>query len=235
MTSASSRERSDALIEEVELRVASIASSESAASVATSALEHDGLLIDSQYLGAGSAGAERIEAGIDVILIVEDDPEPEAVVRAARVRAPDAGIVVVAPVTSQTETRALLAAGADSVVIDAERQEVLPAAVRCAAVGQISIPRPLRDALEPPALSHRDLQIVALAAAGCTNAQIAEQLCIAESTVKARFSSVFRRLGVSSRRQAAAVVLASDDQFHRSVLASFAPVIPARGSPVPPY
>jgi DNA-binding NarL/FixJ family response regulator len=234
MTRASSRERSDVLFEEVELRIACIASSESAASVATSALEHDGLRIDSRYLGSGLAAAGLIDAGIDVILIVDDASEPQAVVRAARVRAPDAGIVVVAPLTTQRETRALLAAGADSVVVDTERQEVLPAAVRCAALGQISIPRPLRDALEPLPLTPAELQIVALAAAGCTNAQIADRLCIAESTVKARFSALFRRLGVSSRRQAAAAVLASDDEFHRRVLASVAPTPPARGGHLPP-
>jgi DNA-binding NarL/FixJ family response regulator len=198
------------------------------------ALERDGLVLDSHYLGSGSQAAERIAAGTDVILIVEDGPESETVVRAARLRAPEAGIVVVVPVATQTETRGLLGVGADAVVVDAESQEVLPAAVRCAAVGQVSIPRPLRDALEPPALSHRELQIVALAAAGCTNAQIAERLCLAESTVKAHFSSIFRRLGVRSRRQAAAAVLASDDVFHRSVLASVAPLTPVRGSHVPP-
>jgi DNA-binding NarL/FixJ family response regulator len=232
MTSASSLDRSDVAFEEVGLQVASIASSESAAWVATRVLEHHGLATESRYLGSGSAAAERIPAGTDVVLIMEDGPEP--VVRAARARASDAGIVVVVPVAAQRETRSLLAAGADAVVVDADRQEVLPAAVRCAAVGQISIPRPLRDALEPPALSHGDLQLVALAAAGCTNAQIAERLCLAESTVKARFSSLFRRLGVSSRRQAAAAVLASEDQFHRSVLASVAPIAPDRDSHAPP-
>jgi DNA-binding NarL/FixJ family response regulator len=227
MTSAATQDRSDVLFEEVGLRVASIASSEPVAWAATSALEHGGLVIDSRYLGSGSAAAERLAADTDVVLIVEDGPELETVVRAARLRAPDAGIVVVVPVATRTETRGLLAVGADAVVVDAERREVLPAAVRCAAVGQISIPRALRDVLERPALSHGELQIVALAAADCTNAQIAERLCLAESTVKARFSSVFRRLGVRSRRQAVAAVVASDDVFHRSVLASIGPIAPA--------
>jgi DNA-binding NarL/FixJ family response regulator len=227
MTSAASYDRPDVLFEEVGLRVASIASRESVACAATSVLEHDGLVIDNRYLGSGSPATERIAADTDVVLVVEDGPELETVVRAARLRAPTAGIVVVVPAATQTETRRLLAVGADAVVVDAEGQEVLPAAVRCAAVGQISIPRPLREAVEPPALSHRELQLVALAAAGCTNAQIAGRLCLAESTVKAHFSSIFRRLGVRSRRQAAAVVLASDDVFHRSVLASVGPIAPA--------
>ena len=234
MATPSPQDRSDLVFEEFELRVELIAPSESAASVATSALEQDGLLIDGEYLGSGAAATERIDAGIDVVLIVEDGPQPQAVIRAARARAPDAGVVVVVPVATQSETRSLLAAGADAVVVDAESQGVLPAAVRCAALGQISIPRPLRDALEPLALSHRELQIVGLAASGCTNAQIAERLCLAESTVKAHFSSVFRRLGVRSRRQAAAAVLASDDLFQRTVLASVAPIAPARDGHLPP-
>jgi DNA-binding NarL/FixJ family response regulator len=227
MTSALSQGRFDDLFAAVRLRVGSIAPSGSVAWAATSTLERDGLVVEGRYLGPGLAAAERIVAGTDVVLIVENGPEPETLVRAARLRAPDAGIVVVVPVATQAGTRGLLAAGADAVVLEAESRQVLPAAVRCAAVGQVSIPRPLREVLEPPALSHRELQIVALAAAGYTNAQIAERLCLAESTIKAHFSSVFRRLGVRSRTQAAAVVLASGDVFHRSVLASVAPLAPA--------
>lgn len=211
--------------ERAALLVASIASSESAAWAAARALKHGGLVIEVRYLGSGTAAAERIAAGTDVVLIMEDGPELAAVVRAARLRAPDAGVVVVVPAATPAETGRLLTAGADALVIEAERQEVLPAAVLAAAAGQISIPRALREGLdlEPATLSNRELQVVALAATGCTNAQIAERLFVAESTVKARLSAVFRRLGVRSRRQAAAAVLASDDEFQRSVLASARP------------
>jgi DNA-binding NarL/FixJ family response regulator len=228
MTCAVSQHRSDVQLERAALVVASIASSESVAWAAARALERGGLVIDGRYLGSGPAAAKRIGAGTDVVLIMEDGPELAAVVRAARPRVPDAGIVVVVPVVTRPQTRRLLAAGADALVIEAERQEVLPAAVLSAAAGQISIPRPLREALEPPTLSHRELQIVALAAAGCTNAQIADRLCLAKSTIKADLSSVFRRLGVRSRRQAAAAVLSSADEFQRSVLASAGPIAPTR-------
>src|SRR5438045_174319 len=105
MTRAWSHDRSHGPFEDVGLRVASIASSESAAWAATSALEDDGLVIDTRYLGSGSAAAERISARIDVVLIVENGSKTETVVRAARLRAPDAGIVVVVPVATQAETR----------------------------------------------------------------------------------------------------------------------------------
>jgi hypothetical protein len=56
--------------------------------------------------------------------------------------------------------------------------------------------------------------------AGLTNAQIARRFYIAESTVKTHLSSAFRRLGVHSRREAAALIFASDDVLRRSVLGS---------------
>jgi DNA-binding NarL/FixJ family response regulator len=227
MTGAVSQHRPDVQLERAALFVASIASSESVAWAAAGALERGGLVVDGRYLGSGSAAAERIAAGTDIVLITEDDSELATVVRSARRRAPEAGIVVVVPMVTRTKARGLLAAGADALVIEADRQEVLPAAVLAAAVGQISIPRPLRGSLQPPTLSHRELQIVALAAARCTNAQIAERLCLGESTIKADLSSAFRRLGVRSRRQAAAAVLSSDDAFHRSVLASVRTIAPA--------
>jgi DNA-binding NarL/FixJ family response regulator len=230
MSAAAPQDRSHVQLEEAALLVASIASSESVAWTAAHALSRGGLVIDGRYLGSGPAAAERIVTGTDVVLVMEDGPQLAAVVRAARLRAPDAGIVVVVAVATPTETRRLLAAGADGLVLEDEREEVLHAAVLSAAVGQISVPRPLRDTLEPPTLSHRELQIVALTATGCTNAQIAERLCLAESTIKAHLSSVFRRLGVRSRREAAAAVLASDDGFLRRILYAVRPTFPA-GSP----
>jgi DNA-binding NarL/FixJ family response regulator len=230
MGAAAPQDRSHPQLEQAALLVATIASRESVAWTAADALRRGGLVIDGRYLGSGRAAAERIAAGTDVVLVMEDGPQLAAVVRAARLRAPDAGIVVLVAVATPPETRRLLAAGADALVLEDEREEVLPAAVRSAAVGQISVPRPLRVALEPPMLSHRELQIVALAATGCTNAQIAERLCFAESTIKAHLSSVFRRLGVRSRREAAAAVLASDDESLRSMLYAIRPTFPA-GSP----
>jgi hypothetical protein len=53
-----------------------------------------------------------------------------------------------------------------------------------------------------------------------TNAQIASRFFIAESTVKTHLSSAFRRMGVHSRREAAALIFSSDDVLRRSVLAS---------------
>jgi DNA-binding CsgD family transcriptional regulator len=110
--------------------------------------------------------------------------------------------------------------GADAVLLERDVDAILGPVARVAAAGQVSLPAALRHAIQRPALSHRERQILGLAVAGLTNAQIARRFFIAESTVKTHLSSAFRRLGVHSRREAAALIFASDEVLRRSVLAS---------------
>ena len=60
------------------------------------------------------------------------------------------------------------------------------------------------------ALTTREKQILALVITGLTNAQIAGRLFLAESTIKSHLSSAFSKLGVSSRYEAATVILDSE-------------------------
>ena len=78
-------------------------------------------------------------------------------------------------------------------------------AVVCA--GQVSVPRGQRGRITVQALTTREKQILALVIAGLTNAQIAAKLYLAESTVKSHLSSAFGKLGVSSRHEAATLIL----------------------------
>jgi DNA-binding NarL/FixJ family response regulator len=212
-----SRDRSDGQLGHAALSIAFIASVKSVARAALGALRHEGLMVNGEHLGGGPAAVERLAAGTDVVLILEASSQRAGVVsKAARRRAPEVGIVAVVPAATRSELRGLLAAGADALVLEGQGEGVLTAAVRSVSLGQISVPRPFRECLDRPALSHRESQIIALVAAGCTNAQIADQLCLSESTIKTHLSSVFRRLGVSSRRKAAAAVFASDDEFRRT-------------------
>jgi two-component system, NarL family, nitrate/nitrite response regulator NarL len=52
-------------------------------------------------------------------------------------------------------------------------------------------------------LSPREIEILSYLIAGRSNAEIAHELNISMSTVKAHVSSIYRKLGVSSRMQAA--------------------------------
>jgi two-component system nitrate/nitrite response regulator NarL len=57
-------------------------------------------------------------------------------------------------------------------------------------------------ALNPPALTPRQREIVALAAAGATSKEIGRRLGISPATVRNHFAQVFERLGARSRAQA---------------------------------
>lgn len=59
---------------------------------------------------------------------------------------------------------------------------------------------PLRDKL-----SNREFQMLEKLALGLSNKEIARELCIMESTVKLHMKTMFRKLGVSNRTQAAVI------------------------------
>jgi DNA-binding CsgD family transcriptional regulator len=90
-------------------------------------------------------------------------------------------------------------------VIDSELENALPATVLAVAAGQAVVPRQLGGGLQPPAFSHRERQVLAHVADGLTNGEIADALFLAESTFKSHLASVFQKLGVRSRREAAAL------------------------------
>jgi DNA-binding CsgD family transcriptional regulator len=93
---------------------------------------------------------------------------------------------------------------------------------------KVSPPPTARNLVSPPALSYREKEVLELAAGGLTNSQIASRLFLAESTVKTHLSSAFRRLGVGSRREAAALMRFADNDTRRQLLP--APPQPVTGS-----
>jgi DNA-binding CsgD family transcriptional regulator len=56
-------------------------------------------------------------------------------------------------------------------------------------------------------LTHREHQILALLAEGRSNRSIATNLFVSEETVKAHVGSIFRKLGVVNRTQAATMAV----------------------------
>lgn len=147
-----------------------------------------------------------LDVDADAILILACDVDAASEMTALRrLRREQRGpsIVVISPPTTGTGIRRALEAGADAVVFAPELESTLAAAVSAVACGQSVVPRKVRASVERPALSHRERQVLTFVSAGLTNAQIAEQLFLSESTIKSHLSSGFAKLGVRSRREAA--------------------------------
>jgi DNA-binding NarL/FixJ family response regulator len=207
-------------VTDVAWRVAVRTENAALASRVAEALERDGLIVSPEAVGRELSALKAAQRGpLMVVLEAQGDQrEIELTVEWAVRRLPDAVVLVVLPGAERFDVGPLLSLGAAGVVLEAEVDTLLGPVARVAAEGQISVPAELWHPILRPALSHRERQILGLAVAGLTNAQIASRYFISESTVKSHLSSAFRRLGVRSRREAAALIFASDEVMRRSVL-----------------
>jgi DNA-binding NarL/FixJ family response regulator len=126
--------------------------------------------------------------------------------------------VAVVPGQDSDEARRALAAGATGIVFAGDLT-ALAATVAAVAAGQLVIPGSLRTAVTKPVLTTREKQILALVVMGFSNREIADQLFVAESTVKSHLFSAFRRLGVRTRKEATALILDSEQGVGSGILA----------------
>jgi DNA-binding NarL/FixJ family response regulator len=131
-----------------------------------------------------------------------------------------ARLIVISPATDATGVRRALDAGADGVVFESELDDTLAPSLIAVAAGQVAVPRRLRRGMQKPAFSHREREVLGHVAAGLTNSEIAEVLFLSESTVKSHLSSAFAKLGVRSRKEAAALVLDPDQGIRAGLLAA---------------
>lgn len=178
-----------------------------------------------QVESLAEAGA-RLDGGQDVDVILLDLNLPdvdglEGLVALRRI-APSIPILLVTSVNETRVIRAALAAGAAGFVPKHSRREVFRAAFQALDAGEIFAPDlPADTDLDPipqgdndaairrlSQLTRQQAKILDLICEGKMNKQIAYELTIAETTVKAHVTAIMRKLGVSSRTQA--VLLARD-------------------------
>ena len=143
------------------------------------------------------------------VVIAADRPDRATVdiLRLVRSRLEELPAVLVCRRAAVADVRRALELGVDGIVLQEGVEEALGAVVETVCAGQVSAPNEQRRALRARALTTREKQALMLVAAGLTNSQIATELFLAESTVKSHLSSAFAKLGVSSRSEAAAVIL----------------------------
>ncbi len=161
-----------------------------------------------------------------ILVFVCDIDVPQEVTSLRRLcrEAERAAIVVISPPATGAGVRRTLDAGADALVFESELELTLPATIRAVASGQSVVPRKLRAGVERPNLSHREHQVLTLVRQGLTNAEIAEHLYLAESTIKSHLASVFTKFGVHSRKEAVAAFVDLEREAVAVSVASGAPV-----------
>jgi DNA-binding NarL/FixJ family response regulator len=149
--------------------------------------------------------------------ILEPNPQTDVVVVVLRGTATaaktwleslaDRPVVVVASALDRDSLDSLLGAGLGGFVAEEDVDERLAATVLAVSVGQLAIPAELREAAARPFLTAREKQVLSMVVLGFSNFEIASKLHVAETTVKSHLSTAYRKLGVRSRHQAAAMIL----------------------------
>jgi DNA-binding NarL/FixJ family response regulator len=166
--------------------------------------------------------ADLRESSQSLIVICVDGTPTRALGRAldgVRGQVGETPVVVVCAEVRPGELRTALAAGADGVVLASELGTALIPGLAAVCAGLVCVPRRHARQVEPAALSIREKQILGLVVMGYMNSQIAEQLFVAESTVKSHLSSAFSKLGVRSRNEAVELILDTDRGLGMGILA----------------
>jgi len=182
---------------------------------------------DIEVVGEASNGREalaRLDAMAakgelpDVVLmdLAMEPVDGVAATRQLRARMPEVEVVAVTSLIDQSRVQAALEAGASGYLVKDAAPEELAVAIRAARRGEVhldgALARRLMDSLrssrEPTPdpfgeLSERELEILRLISEGHANKEIARQLVISERTARTHVSSILRKLGLTSRTQAA--------------------------------
>jgi NarL family two-component system response regulator LiaR len=181
---------------------------------------------DMMVVGQASNGVEACQLAAehqpDVALMDINMPEMDGVEATRRITAerPETGIIILTMYRRDDYVFEAIKAGASGYLLKEVELDELLAAIRSVAQGEAVIDsaiagRVLAELRRPPVvnekakptLADRDTEILRLLAQGAANQEIADQLQIAEKTVRNRLSLLFRRLHLENRTQAAIYAL----------------------------
>ena len=197
----------------------------------TLTLRSIGEFTDIQTSGTLDASLEKVaeDGDFDLILLDLNLPDVNGLDGVVRLRtaAPKAMILIVSSMADNRMISHALKAGADGFVPKHSQRSVFLSAFEAVKAGQSFVPEGYIDpqgqdaSAEAPeealtrlaSLTNQQARILNLICEGKLNTQIAYDLSIAETTVKAHVTAIMRKLGVHSRTQA--VLIAQEARFNR--------------------
>jgi DNA-binding NarL/FixJ family response regulator len=169
----------------------------------------DGLDLEPVRAVVVGAGHQSVDEDPSLVISLHRRPDAAACREARLLVDPESGprLIFVVEQAGVVDVRRAIQAGAHGIVNSADLAGALPASIEAVLAGQIAIPYGFGARAAPQPLTVREKQILGLVVMGMSNAAIAAQLFLAESTVKSHLSSAFAKLGVSSRSEATTVIL----------------------------
>jgi NarL family two-component system response regulator LiaR len=177
-----------------------------------------------EVVGEAVDGNEAVQAasrlGPDVILMDLVMPELDGVgaMRALRERVPDARVIVLTSFLDEDKLLPAIRAGAAGYLLKNADPKELARAVRAAHAGEALLDPVVAarlvetlaaDGREEPIdrLTPREREVLVLIGRGFPNKRIAQELGLAEKTVKTHVGHVLAKLGVTDRTQAAVLAV----------------------------
>ncbi|HEX9899212.1 MAG TPA: response regulator transcription factor [Candidatus Methylomirabilis sp.] len=174
---------------------------------------------DLEVVGEASDGAEAIRLcqtlRPDVVVMDIGMPGVSGIDATARIKRdlPGTKVLILSMHDDRGYLRQVLRVGASGYVLKKAADTELLAAIRAAARGEVFLDPTLAKALvdevmepktaggEPPALSHREREVLRLLAHGHTNQQVADRLCISVKSVETYKARLMEKLGLKGRAE----------------------------------
>jgi DNA-binding NarL/FixJ family response regulator len=179
-----------------------------------------------EVVGEASDGAEAVALAMrerpDVVLMDLRMPDLDGASATAQIRArrPETQILVLTTYDTDADIVRAIDAGAIGYLLKDVSHEEITRAVRAAARGEPVLAPTVAERLmdrarggASDALTGREIEVLRLAARGLSNSQIARELFVSATTVKAHLAHIYRKLSVSDRT--AAVTTALERQIIR--------------------
>jgi DNA-binding NarL/FixJ family response regulator len=179
-----------------------------------------------EVVGEAADGAEAVDLTLrerpDVVLMDLRMPELDGVAATAEIRArrPETQILVLTTYDTDSDIVRAVEAGAIGYLLKDVPHEEIGRAVRAAARGEPVLAPTVAERLMDRswgagghALTAREIDVLQLAARGLSNREIAQELFVSATTIKAHLAHIYRKLGVGDRT--AAVTTALERQIIR--------------------